>query len=185
MHMYFSWTWTPLVVTEMFTALPDWGRRGRHLESWVQNVAKIHNSSQACTNRACVMGPLCNDGCYNKTPSLMHDAMHEDFWALGDYVLQSSFIQKHTQKMPVKCCRKPHDTMQPDPVQFTLSYTSTSYSVCKQGFLNLALKKGRMNAVLKKMIQSDTLKDGIEDIILTASLTSTLSTSRTFATRTC
>lgn len=48
------------------------------------------------------IGEECNDGCFTKITRPIVNTIHSDFWALGDYMLQNTFIQKHCKKKPVK-----------------------------------------------------------------------------------
>ncbi|KAK4299195.1 hypothetical protein Pmani_028513 [Petrolisthes manimaculis] len=145
-------------------------------EEWKQNVAKKkRNLGEEYVSRktgalipAKVMGPPCSDGCYDKIPLATRQDMFKEFWEIGDFTLQNSYLQKQVKQVPVKRHRIRKTKTQDNPrkmrscmLQCTLTISGTSYSVCKQGFLNiLGIKKGRVDTALKAAGTPQTDKRG-------------------------
>ncbi|KAK4329314.1 hypothetical protein Pmani_000348 [Petrolisthes manimaculis] len=101
------------------------------------------------------MGPPCSDGCYDTIPLPTRECMFKQFWEVGDYMVQKSFLQKQVKQVPVKRHRKTKIPDNPGKrrsynLQYTLTMSGTSYPVCKKGFLNiLGIKKGRVETAIK------------------------------------
>lgn len=83
--------------------------------------------------------------------------MFAEFWAIGDYDLQNSYIQKIVCKMEVKRWHRPTDLAAHAPahtcnLQYAVCYQNTVYSVCKLGFLSMfGLKRRRVENAVRKV----------------------------------
>lgn len=139
-------------------------KRERKPQNWHQNVLKMkRNTGQEYVNTAGrvvparKIGPACSDGCFNKIAESVRKEVHQDFWKIGNFALQNSFIQKHASKMPVKRHRKSKTPQHPgDSRTYTLSCMlscrGTTYPVCRQGFLSiLGITKTRLATALKSV----------------------------------
>ena len=107
------------------------------------------------------IGPPCKDDCYSKVTRPVIESIHKDFWAIGDFVLQNAFIQKHCKKIAVK---RRHVKLDPGAtlrrqfsIDCTLSYGGTVHKVCREGFLNvLGITARRFRAAMANVTESGT-----------------------------
>ncbi|XP_066951853.1 protein NYNRIN-like [Macrobrachium rosenbergii] len=53
------------------------------------------------------IGPACADGCLQKVTMPMIEALFKDYWAMGNYNAQTSYLQKLMVSVPIKRRRKP------------------------------------------------------------------------------
>ena len=131
--------------------VPRGRKRERNVTQWAQNVAKKkRNSGEAYVSRATgrhiparSVGPPCKDGCLSKITMPIVQKMHEAFWAIGDFGLQNSYIQKCVQRKPVK---RPRSKKQgPDDSEsrrsftnvYSVTYAKVTHVICLRGFLSV------------------------------------------------
>ena len=135
--------------------------KGRHETDWASNKCKKkRNLGEAYVSRspgrhisARSVGEPCSDGCFDKLTRPVINAIHAQFWAIGDFALQNAYIQKNVTLNPVKRRRAV-----PDPGaqrrrsvtrSYRLTYESASYSLCKKGFISvLGISDKRMRTAL-------------------------------------
>lgn len=82
--------------------------------NWVRNMTKAKNNSgkeyfSVKTGRLVAgrqIGTPCRDGCCDKVTLPVIRVLFSDFWAIGNYDAQTTYIQKLIHKMPVKRHRR-------------------------------------------------------------------------------
>ncbi|KAK3865670.1 hypothetical protein Pcinc_028734 [Petrolisthes cinctipes] len=103
----------------------------------------------------CVGAP-CRDGCFDKITRPIVDILHSNFWQIGDFGLQNSFLQKHVAQLPVKRRRPVQNPnaarRRSATLQYTLSHCQTRYTLCKTGFLSiLGISEARVKTAMLSM----------------------------------
>ena len=145
-------------------------KKVRRPEMWAQNISKkLRNTGQAYVSRGTkqqvvtrAVGEPCHDGCFMKVTRPVIDLLFKEFWDIGDFDLQTFYIQKLVQKAEVKRRQKLRDPASPGPLrsyslQYTVVYQNTVYQVCRQGFLSVfGLSRRRVDTALKKASEAST-----------------------------
>ena len=70
-------------------------RKRNRGEGYVSRVTGRHVAPRS-------VGPACRDGCYDKITMPIVRALHQQFWQIGDFALQNSYIQKNVTLSAVK-----------------------------------------------------------------------------------
>ena len=90
-----------------------------------------------------VRGPCqCANNCYDKVLASVRDEIHRNFWALGSYSVQNSYLSKLVKSQPIKRRCKPVQSTEKF-CRHTLGYSvfhgDGIIPVCKIAFLNISV----------------------------------------------
>ena len=143
-------------------------KRARHEPEWLwkksktlRNLGKEYTSVKTkkvvCARK---IGPPCKDGCYEKIGRENIEEIFQHFWDIGDYdrqneylvncITETSYKRKYTKKAVSK---RPHK------VNFHVTHSSVTHSLCRVAFMNIfGIKRRKMAILLEKRRSS---KSGI------------------------
>ncbi|XP_064085627.1 uncharacterized protein LOC135200853 [Macrobrachium nipponense] len=130
-------------------------------ETWKMNIAKkLRNEGKAYISRkthkeveARKIGPACADGCFEKVTMPVIEALFKEYWGMGDYNAQTSYLQKSMVSVPVKRHRVPAEgSSRTQTALYSVTYGDKRYKVCKKAFMAIfGIGDKRVRVVLKKL----------------------------------
>ena len=151
-----------LITSMAHNATPSGAKkRSRNPDNWKQNRAKkARNSGNAyispTTGRevaARLVGDpcRCTNQCFIKLGDEVINAIHTDFWTLGDHNLQTAFIQHFTVEHKPKRCYTPDGSCKKTVTRiYHLQVAGDRVPVCKKAFASvLSISLTRIDNALK------------------------------------
>lgn len=149
---------------------PRGRKRERKPHTWAKKKSKVkRDSGQTYVSRATQqrveareIGQPCRDGCFTRLTMPVIEHVFREFWEIGDYNLQNSYLQRIVEVQPVKKHRKSTTSASSQRkrthnLNCTVRYGSTTYKVCKTGFQSIfGLKRGRLESAVKMVTTTGT-----------------------------
>ena len=141
-------------------------KRSRNPENWKETICKKRrNEGKKYVSRstgkvveARKIGPECRDGCFDTVTRTTIEALFKEFWGIGNYDAQTSYLQKFMLPMPVKRHRTPADqSRRSTTIAYTVKYGDSEFKVCKQAFLSIfGIGEKRSRVALDKVTLGKT-----------------------------
>ena len=137
--------------------------RRRRKPTWKKNVVKVKrnlgkeyvstNTGKLVSERK--IGPPCSckKHCYDKVGDQNIKDIFDNYWASGDWMLQTSYIQKQVSLIYVKSKPKGSPSKQKTCTRiFNVLVMNEPIQVCKQAFVNMhGISRSRVDKALSKM----------------------------------
>ena len=146
-------------------------KRARNPEIWKETICKkkrnegkeYKSRSSGKVIEARKIGPECRDGCFDRVTRPIVEALFKEYWDLGNYDSQTSYLQKLILPVPVKRRRTlfPEESRRSTSVAYVLKYQESEFKVCKRGFMSIfgiGEKRCRV-AMLKVTLGKTTVPD--------------------------
>ena len=103
------------------------------------------------------IGPPCSDGCFNNLSEETRNAIFKNFWAMGNYNKQNSYISQRKRPVPVKRKYTKKAVSSHMNYEYSVKYFNRTYVVCRKAFLSLHdISEHRLYLQVKKMKESST-----------------------------
>ena len=139
--------------------------RPRSHHKWKTTVVKKCNKGQEYVSRksgklvaARQPGPpcTCRQNCYDKIGRDNLIEIFENYWAAGDWNLQTAYLQKQTSVCGIKGKQKGSPNKQRTCARlYFLTVHGEPIQVCKQAFVSVhGISRGRLDGVSKKMLST-------------------------------
>ena len=141
-------------------------KRSRNPDAWKEIICKKkRNEGKEYTSRstgkvveARKIGPECRDGCFDKVTRPIIEALFSEYWGIGNYDGQTSYLQKLIVPVPIKRRRTlAEESRRSTTVAYTVKYGDSEFKVCKQGFLSIfGIGAKRCRVALQKVTLGKT-----------------------------
>ena len=143
-------------------------RRKRQSHIWRRNIAKrkrnLGEAYETTISRKKVaarkIGTPCNDGCFMKVGMPAIETVFKAYWALGNYNLQTSYIQGCIREVPIKRKRTTKEiSSRRCNYTYVIKYQGRVIQVCRKGFIaihGIGEKKVRYAVSAAKLSPSGT-----------------------------
>ena len=123
-------------------------KRKRNEDNWVTNVAKklrnLGKEYKSTFSKKTVprrqVGPPCTcmKKCYEQVGTDIINTIHEEYWACGDFNIQASFIQNHSEHRDIKRrCTQNEDAHRSGSWTYHVSVDGKKTVICRQAFANI------------------------------------------------
>ncbi|KAK4308972.1 hypothetical protein Pmani_019377 [Petrolisthes manimaculis] len=152
---------------EDFTTPSGVRRRPRNEDKWKRNIAKKRrnhgieyisiNSGKMIRGRQ--VGPRCSCAkkCFDLVGEVNIQQLFTEYWASGDWDIQTAYLQKQTTKVPVKRRRTNNEENMHICVRlYHVIVEDTPITVCKDAFASIhGISKSRIDRSLTKVTASN------------------------------
>ena len=99
----------------------------------------------------------CKDGCYDKVPEAARNAIFTNFWNIGNYNDQNSYISQCINQVPVKRRYGQDMRMLRLNYSYTVKYQEESIQVCRTAFLHIHdISNTRLRLQANRLRMSET-----------------------------
>ncbi|XP_066988652.1 uncharacterized protein [Macrobrachium rosenbergii] len=151
-------------------------KKGGRPETWAANVAKrrknlglsyqsiVKKTGAKKTVPAKKVGPPCSckNKCFSKVGDEAINKIFQAYWSMGDYNLQTAYLQRHICREPIKRKRtKAKESKKKWTLSYFVTFKGKDITICKAAFLSIhAITAMRTQVAMEKISkEGKTIKD--------------------------